>query len=106
VRRLLAIPLLALALVACGGEEVAAEAEEEAAIAAAEAAYAKAKVEGEDLERGPCLGQILPNWVADIAHDPRTEADDDPANQCEEYRSGEVEHFVELDPDGNLIRTG
>jgi hypothetical protein len=44
--------------------------------------------------------------VADVAHDPRTEADDDPANQCEEYRSGEVDHFVELDPDGNLIRTG
>jgi hypothetical protein len=46
----------------------------------------------------------MENWVADVAHDPRQPVDDDPANQCEEFRAGEAEHFVELDPDGNVIR--
>jgi hypothetical protein len=91
----------ALVLPGCGGAD---EAEEEAAIAAARAAYVKAKAEGEDLSSGPCLGTILPNWVADVAHDPRQEVDDRPENQCAAYRSGEAEHFVELDPDGNVIR--
>ena len=44
--------------------------------------------------------------VADVAHDPRQPVDDDPANQCEEHPSGEADHFVELDPEGNFIRSG
>lgn len=36
--------------------------------------------------------------------DPREDVDDDPANQCQRYRSGEADHFVELTPDGELIR--
>ena len=55
---------------------------------------------------GPCLGVITKDWVADVAHDPRQDVDDDPANQCEPYRSGEASHFVELDPQGNFIRSG
>jgi hypothetical protein len=102
VRRLV-VPLLAVAAAACGGESVD-EATEQAAIAAAKAAYAKARSEGVDMTNGPCLGVVMPNWVADVAHDPRTDVDDDPANQCEAYRSGEADHFVELDPDGNVIR--
>lgn len=106
MRRVAAALLCVLALAAgCGGAEID-EAEEQAAIAAARAAYAAARAEGRDLSNGPCLGEVIPNWVADVAHDPRQKVDDDPANQCEEYRSGEAEHFVELDPDGNLIRTG
>jgi hypothetical protein len=88
----------------CAGEEID-EAEEQAAIAAAKAAYTAARVEGRDLSNGPCLGEVIPNWVADIAHDPRQDRDDDPANQCPEFRSGEADHFVELDPEGNVIRT-
>jgi hypothetical protein len=42
--------------------------------------------------------------VADIAHDPRQAIDDAPENQCQRYRSGEAHHFVELAPDGQLIR--
>jgi hypothetical protein len=80
-------------LAGCGGAN---EAEEEAAVAAARAAYVKAKAEGEDLSSGPCLGTIMANWVADVAHDPRQAVDDRPENQCEAYRSGEAEHFVEL----------
>jgi hypothetical protein len=95
--------LLALALAAgCGGGP--SEAERDAAIAAAHTAYDEAIEQGVDMSNGPCLGEITENWVADVAHEPREEIDDDPANQCEAYRKGEADHFVELDPEGNLIR--
>ena len=98
-----ALLLAALAVAAgCGGG--ADEDERDRAIAAAEAAYQEARAAGVELEDGPCLGVVLDNWVADVAHEPRQEVDDRPENQCEAYRSGEAEHFVELDPDGNLIR--
>lgn len=93
--------LVVLALVGCGG----AKADEET-IELAKRAYADAKARGVDFDRGPCLGMIKPGWVADVAHEPRTDADDDPANQCEAYRSGDADHFVELDPNGNYIRSG
>jgi hypothetical protein len=97
--------LLVVALVlaaGCGGG--AEDGERERAIAAARAAYEDATAGGVDLTDGPCLGVVLENWVADVAHDPRQEVDDRPENQCEAYRSGEADHFVELDPEGNLIR--
>ncbi len=102
-------PALA-ALVLAAGCAGTGEAEEEGvkatAITAAKAAYEKARLEGRDLSNGPCIADPLPvaNWVADIAHDPRQPVDDDPANQCSTYLSGESEHFVELDPEGNVIR--
>lgn len=86
----------------CGGE--AEESERDRAVAAARAAYAEAKEAGTDFAAGPCLGVVVEGWVADVAHDPRQEVDDRPENQCEAYRSGEADHFVELDPDGELIR--
>lgn len=60
-----------------------------------------------DLSNGPCLSESLPglsDWAVDIAHDPRQAVDDQPANQCQSYRDGETHHFVELTPDGQLIR--
>ena len=90
-----------LAFASCGG----AEADEET-VALAQQAYRQAKASGVDMSRGPCLGVIKPGWVADVAHDPRQSVDDDPANQCPQYRSGEADHFVELDPQGELIRSG
>jgi hypothetical protein len=99
-----ALLLVALALTAgCGGGGDD-DGERERAIAAAHIAYEEAAAEGRDFADGPCLGVVHPNWVADVAHDPRQDVDDRPENQCEAYRSGEAEHFVELDPDGNLIR--
>jgi hypothetical protein len=98
-------PLLVVALLlaaGCGGG--ADDNERERAIAAAHVAYEEAAAAGTDFADGPCLGVVLDNWVADVAHDPREEVDDRPENQCEAYRSGEAEHFVELDPEGELIR--
>jgi hypothetical protein len=90
-----------LLVAACGGTEAS-----DATVARAKDAYARAKARGVDMARGPCLGVIEPGWVADVAHDPRTDVDDEPANQCAQYRSGDADHFVELDPDGELIRSG
>jgi hypothetical protein len=92
---------IALLAAACGGADAS-----QATIDRAKQAYAAAKARGVDMSRGPCLGVIEPGWVADIAHDPREDVDDDPANQCEAYRSGEADHFVELGPNGAFIRSG
>lgn len=67
--------------------------------------YAKRKQEGMDFSNGPCLGIVAPDWVLDIAHNPRLPVDDEPENQCEDFRTGRVHHFIELDLDGKLIRT-
>jgi hypothetical protein len=102
ILRFLAIACAVLLLASgCGGGE---EADEET-IRLAKEAYAEARGSGVDMERGPCLGVIKPGWVADVAHDQRQSVDDEPENQCEAFRSGEAEHFVELDPEGEYIRS-
>lgn len=72
--------------------------------AAALARFEEVQGEGRNLSLGPCLGIIGPDWVADVAHDPRQSVDDDPANQYAEYRKGKATHFVEVTPDGRVIR--
>lgn len=66
--------------------------------------FADKKEAGVDFSNGPCLGEIAPGWVLDIAHNPRQPVDDKAENQCEDYRKGKVTHFIELDPDGKLIK--
>lgn len=67
--------------------------------------YSLRKQQGEDFKDGPCLSNaLLPNWVLDIAHNPRKDIDDLPQNQCAAYLEGSAKHFVELDLMGNLIR--
>ncbi len=75
--------------------------EEERAIAAAMDAYDEAVAEGVDLSHGPCIAEELPrlpNSVADVAHNPGENIDNDPANQCQRFGTGAAEHFVELTP--------
>ena len=75
------------------------------AVNQAQHVYRQRKDMGEDFSVGPCLTDaLMPNWVADIAHNPRLPADDLPENQCPAYREGRAGHFGELDPEGNLIR--
>jgi hypothetical protein len=50
-----------------------------------------------------CLGTCK-NYAVDIVHTPRTEYDNLPENQCEDFRNGKVKHFIELDKDGNIVR--
>lgn len=67
--------------------------------------YRERKDQGQDFSDGPCLSNaLMPDWVLDIAHSPRQSIDDLPQNQCPSFREGTASHFVELDPEGNLIR--
>lgn len=66
--------------------------------------YIQKKQQGVDFSNGPCLGKIAQDWVLDIAHEPRIDIDDDPQNQCKDFRDGKVGHFIEFDPQGKLIR--
>ena len=101
MRTIVVLGALTVALAGCGGGEEAPP----DVVAAAKRAHAEAKARGVDMSPGPCLGVVAPDWVADVAHEPRQDVDDEPANQCEAYRTGEVHHFVELDPAGTLIRS-
>jgi len=67
--------------------------------------YAGKKLEGMEMTNGPCLGLIATDWVLDIAHNPRQSVDDQPENQCEDYRNGTAHHFIEMDEDGKVIRS-
>jgi hypothetical protein len=63
---------------------------------------------GRDLSNGPCLLnpiQEYPNWVCDVAHEPRQTVDDSPENQCSAFRENEAPHFAEVTPDCNFIRS-
>ena len=101
-----AFALVALVAAGCGSDD-SSESERDRAIAAADQAYDQAVLRGDDLQVGPCIAEELPDltdWVVDIAHDPREDVDDEPENQCQRYRDGDASHFVELTPDGELIR--
>ena len=77
----------------------------EMAISLAKERYAQAKARGTNLSDGPCIAEdLMPDWVADIAHNPRHNLDNLPENQCGNFRIGKAHHFVELDPEGNVIR--
>jgi len=81
------------------------KADKDLAIAKAKELWRAQFLEGQDLSDGPCISdEVIPGWVADIAHEPRETVDELPQNQCSAYRDGTAKHFVELDPDGNLIR--
>ncbi|MDO8618863.1 MAG: hypothetical protein Q7R49_02835 [Candidatus Daviesbacteria bacterium] len=68
-------------------------------------AYNLRKVAGADLSTGPCLSNdLLPDWVADLVHNPRQAIDDFAQNQCSAYLEGRATHFVELDLSGNVAR--
>lgn len=64
--------------------------------------YEQKKAEGLEFS-SQCLG-VVDGYAVDIVHVPRNEEDNRPENQCEDYRSGRVSNFIELDKDGNLVR--
>jgi hypothetical protein len=67
--------------------------------------FAEQKATGIDMSSGPCLSnEIIPDWVADVVHNPRQAVDNLAANQCSAYQEGKAHHFVELDQEGNFIR--
>jgi len=50
-----------------------------------------------------CLG-TCGDYAVDIVHVPRTSEDNLNKNQCQEYANGTVNHFIELDGEGNIVR--
>jgi len=53
-----------------------------------------------------CLGTVGKNikFAVDIVNIPRNQEDNNPENQCQDFRSGEIKHFIELDKNGNIVR--
>lgn len=75
------------------------------AVHQAQKVYQQKKSLGEDFSSGPCLtNDLLPDWVADIVHNPRQPIDDEPRNHCQAFSEGRAKHFIELDPEGNVVR--
>ena len=88
-----------------GVVEAKKKAEEDLAIAKAKVLWQEAINNGADLSKGPCLANdLMPDWVADIAHYPRQPIDNQPENQCSAFREGRAHHFVELDEQGQVIK--
>lgn len=83
----------------------ATEGEIETAVNQARHLYTQRKEGKMDFSEGPCISNaLMPGWVVDIAHRPRQSIDDLPQNQCAAFLEGRAKHFVELDPEGDLIR--
>jgi len=75
------------------------------AVGKAQQIYKDRKSIGMDFTTGPCLtNDLLPDWVVDIAHNPRQSQDNLAENQCAALIEGRAKHFVELDLDGEVIR--
>lgn len=75
------------------------------AVGKAQKIYKDRKDIGTDFTTGPCLSNdLLPDWVVDIAHNPRQSQDNLAENQCAALIEGRAKHFVELDLDGEVIR--
>lgn len=67
--------------------------------------YSLKRQQGVDISDGPCLSNdLIPDWVVDLVHNPRTKIDDLLQNQCPAFLEGRANHFVELDINGKLVR--
>jgi len=78
--------------------------EQQEIIDAALSLYEQKKGEGMEFN-SQCLGTLEEfGYVLDIVHVPRNEEDNRSENQCEDFKQGIVNHFIELDKDGNIVR--
>lgn len=103
----LTLVLLGIVLISgCIGQE-AEITDEEKAISACKAECNSRLSAGEGLSAGPCLLDPIPespDWVCDVAHEPRQDIDDQPENQCSAFRERRANHFVEVDPNCEFIK--
>lgn len=67
--------------------------------------YNQEKAKGVEIN-SQCLDYLgaCGDYSVDIVHVPRNAEDDLAENQCEAYRSGTVNHFIELDKEGEVVR--
>src|SRR5262249_31023306 len=103
MRKPAALAVVSLFAVAgCGGNGKATVSDKDQAIAKAMLIFHQKQESGVDLSNGPCLAEQLPglpDWAADVAHDPREPVDNQAANQCSSFQAGQTHHFVELTPE-------
>ncbi|MEK6827709.1 MAG: hypothetical protein AABX99_04465 [Nanoarchaeota archaeon] len=65
--------------------------------------YMKAALSSVIQLNSQCLG-TCGDYAVDIVHVPRIAEDDKTENQCESYLYGKVNHFIELDRNGSVVR--
>lgn len=108
MRLIFALLVFALIFSGCAAQQQAAEPDGKAeAIGMCQEACQKALAAKQNISRGPCLLNPIPqqpDWACDIAHSPRTDSDNLPENQCEYFRRGLSTHFVELSEDCGFLR--
>jgi len=93
------------AITGLGAAEQKLQADKDIAVINARTIFRQAQINGQDLSNGPCLSNnLMPDWVLDIAHDPRQSVDNLPENQCSAFREGEAHHFIEMDESGKIIK--
>lgn len=62
---------------------------------------------GYDLENRPCLAEeIVPGWAVDLVHQPISEVDKLPENQCQSYLEGRVKNLILMDEFGHIVDGG
>jgi hypothetical protein len=64
--------------------------------------------QSKDLSNGPCILNPIndvPDWICDVAHEPRQDIDNKIENQCSAFREEKAHHFVEVTPNCELIQT-
>jgi hypothetical protein len=71
-------------------------------IKAAVQIYNSKKIVGMEFS-SQCLGSVE-GYAIDIVHVPRNAEDDLPENQCDDFKTGKVTHFIELDKNGEVVR--
>jgi hypothetical protein len=64
--------------------------------------YQEKKQEGIQFS-SQCLGNCG-DYAVDIVHVPRTEEDNIESNICSDFREARVNHFIELDKNGEIVR--
>lgn len=101
MEKLVLLLVLVVFFSGCSSQEVDSKKPEELCIAKCKASLS----DGVDLGEGPCLSnQIAPDWVCDVAHKPRMAEDNLLKNRCEAFANGSAHHFVELDPECDVIQ--
>jgi hypothetical protein len=83
-----------------GGKIESAQAE---SIRLAKKIYKEKKDQKVEMEASPCLSEDMGNGYAlDIAHNPRIPKDDQV--KCESVKTGKTKNYIEMTPDGTIIR--
>jgi len=102
----LIIALFAIVAIGVSGCQQQTPMTKENAIALCREACQDALSNNLNLSIGPCLLDPIEgsDYVCDIAHNPREDADNLRENQCNAWHSGEARHFIEFTPECEFIK--